>query len=314
MLRAIGERLLSVIPVLLGISIISFFLVRLIPGDVVSSILGQDFGDAKLEAQMRSYFGLDQPVWKQFTVWFGALLQGDLGTSMRTGRPVTTEIFELFPATLELALAALIVSIAISIPLGVLSSTRRNSLFDAFGRIGSLVGLSLPNFWLGILLVLVFSVQLGWLPSGGSSSFALNWAHLQFLILPAVTLGVSLAAITFRMTRSSLLEVLGEDYVRTARSKGLRERVVLTRHALRNALVPVITVIGIQAGALLGGTVVIEQVFSWNGLGSLVIRAISQRDYPLVQGAILFLAVFYVVVNLIVDILYIYLSPRLRHP
>ncbi|GAA1324333.1 nickel ABC transporter permease [Leucobacter albus] len=313
MLRAIGERLLSVIPVLLGISIISFFLVRLIPGDVVSSILGQDFGDPELEAQMRAYFGLDQPVWQQFTVWFSALLQGDLGTSMRTGRPVTTEIFELFPATLELALAALIVSIAISIPLGVLSATRRNGPLDSVGRIGSLAGLSLPNFWLGILLVLVFSVQLGWLPSGGSSPFAPTWGHFQYLVLPAVTLGASLAAITFRMTRSSLLEVLGEDYVRTARSKGLREGTVLTRHALRNALIPVVTVIGIQAGALLGGTVVIEQVFSWNGIGSLVIRAISQRDYPLVQGAILFLAVFYVVVNLVVDILYIYLNPRLRH-
>ncbi|MGB4136068.1 MAG: nickel ABC transporter permease [Microbacterium sp.] len=313
MLRAVGARALSVVPVLIGISIISFFLIRMIPGDVVSSILGQDFADPELEAEMRRYFGLDQPVWQQFLTWFGGMLRGDLGTSMRTGRPVIVEIFDLFPATLELATAALIVSLCISIPLGIASATRRNGPVDAMGRVGSLIGLSIPNFWLGILLVVVFSVNLGWLPSGGSTPFSFSWDHFRHLILPAITLGTSLAAITYRMTRSSLLEVLGEDYVRTARAKGLPERTVLGRHALRNALIPVVTVIGIQAGALLGGTVVVEQVFSWNGLGSLVIRAISQRDYPLVQGTILFLAIFYVVVNLVVDIIYMYLNPRLRH-
>lgn len=313
MLRAIGARVLSVIPVLLGISVISFFMIRLVPGDVVSSIMGQEFGDPALEAEMRRYFGLDVPVWQQFLVWFGALLQGDLGTSMRTGRPVVVEIMDLFPATLELTLAALLISLAISIPLGIVSATKRNGPVDAVGRVGSLVGLSVPNFWLGILLVVLFSVTLGWLPSSGSTPFAFTWDHFKFLILPAITLGTSLAAVTYRMTRSSLLEVLSEDYVRTARAKGLPERTVVGRHALRNALIPVITVIGIQAGGLLGGTVVVEQVFSWPGLGSLVVRAISQRDYPLVQGTILFLAIFYVVVNLIVDILYMYLNPRLRH-
>jgi len=313
MVRAIGARMLSVIPVLIGISVISFFLIRMIPGDVVSSIMGQEFADPAVEAEMRRYFGLDLPVWEQFIVWFVALLQGDLGTSMRTGRPVVVEIMELFPATLELTLAATVVSLLIAIPLGILSATRRNGPVDAAGRVGSLVGLSIPNFWFGILLVVLFSVHLGWLPSSGSVPFAFTWDHFRFLILPAVTLGTSLAAVTYRMTRSSLLEVLGEDYVRTARAKGLPESNVIGRHALRNALIPVVTVVGIQVGGLLGGTVVVEQVFSWPGLGSLVVRAIAQRDYPLVQGTILFLAVFYVVVNLIVDIAYMYLNPRLRH-
>ncbi|WP_166355233.1 nickel ABC transporter permease [Phytoactinopolyspora limicola] len=313
MIRAVGFRLASVVPVLLGISVISFFLIRLVPGDVVSSILGQDYGDPELEASMREYFGLDRPVHEQFGSWFTSLIQGDLGHSMRTGRPVTEEILDRFPQTLELALAALLVSVAISIPLGVISATRRNGVLDTGSRLISLIGLSLPNFWLGILLVLVFSVHLSWLPSGGYTPFAFSWDHFKYLLLPAVTLGTSLAAVTMRMTRSALLEVLNQEYVRTARSKGLREIVVINRHALRNALIPVVTVIGIQTGALLGGTVVIEQVFSWPGLGTLVIRAISQRDYPLVQGTILFLAVFYVVVNLIVDLIYLYLDPRLRH-
>ena len=313
MARAIGLRFLTVIPVMLGISVITFFLVRLIPGDVVSSTLGQEYGDPELEARLRTYFGLDLPLHEQFWAWFSALLQGDLGTSMRTGLPVTEEILSRFPATLELTVASLLVSLVIAIPLGVLSATRRNGLLDTGARLASLVGLSLPNFWLGILLVALFSVHLGWLPSAGASEFSLSWDHLRHLVLPAAALGTSLAAVTMRMTRSSLLEVLGEDYVRTARAKGLAERTVVVRHALRNSLVPVVTVVGIQTGALLGGTVVVEQVFSWPGLGSLVIRGISQRDYPVVQGTILFLALFYVVTNLVVDIVYLYLNPRLRH-
>jgi peptide/nickel transport system permease protein len=250
-------RLASTVPVLLGVSVISFFVIRMIPGDVVSSILGQDFGDPEVEAQMRRYFGLDMPVWEQFANWFGGLLQGDLGVSMRTGRPVLDEIMDRFPATLLLTVSALVVSVAISIPLGVLSATRRNGVLDAGSRLISLIGLSLPNFWLGILLVYVFSVQLGWLPSAGYSTDVPFPARLQYLVLPAVTLGASLAAVSMRMTRSSLLEVLNQDYVRTARAKGLHEGVVIGRHGLRNSLIPVVTVIGIQAGALLGGTVVV---------------------------------------------------------
>jgi peptide/nickel transport system permease protein len=312
LLRITLVRLLTVIPVLLGISIISFLVIRMIPGDVISSIMGQDFGDPTIEAEMRRYFGLDVPVYEQFLTWFGNLLQGDLGTSMRTGQPVLEEIMQRFPSTLLLAISALVVSIIISIPLGVLSATKRNGLLDAGTRIGSLIGLSLPNFWLGILLVYVFSVSLGWLPSQGAGEGEGFFASLKYLILPAITLGASLAAISMRMTRSSMLEVLNQDYVRTARAKGLSERLVVSRHALRNSLIPVVTVLGIQAGALLGGTVIVEQVFAWPGLGTMVIRGISQRDYPVVQGTLLFLAFFYVVVNLLVDLIYTYLDPRLR--
>lgn len=312
MIKAVVSRILVVIPVLVGISVITFFLIRLIPGDIVNVIMGQDYGDPAFEAELRRLFGLDQPLHVQFSEWFTALLRGDLGHSLRTRRPVVTEIAERFPMTLELTIAALVVSLVIAIPLGIISATRRNSAADMSSRVASLVGLSLPNFWLGILLIMLFSVGWGVLPSGGYNDFAFSWEHFQYLVLPAITLGTGLAAVTMRMTRSSLLEVLGIDYVRTARSKGLHERIVIGRHALRNALIPVVTVVGIQAGSLLGGALVVEQVFSWPGLGTLVIRSIEQRDYPLVQGLIIFLAFFFVFMSLVVDLLYLYLDPRLR--
>lgn len=313
MIRTIGLRLLAAIPILIGISIISFFLLRMVPGDVVDSILGAEYGDPAVEAEMRRYYGLDQPVHLQFVDWFGGLLQGDLGYSYRTGRPVLEEIMVRFPSTAQLALTSLVVSVFIAIPLGVLSAVRRNGFLDAASRFISLLGLSIPNFWLGILLISVFAVHLRWLPSGGSIPFEWSWDYLKFLLLPAITLGTSMAAVTMRMTRSSLLEVLGQDYIRTAESKGLTPRTVVGLHGLRNALIPVVTVVGIQAGALLGGTIVVEQVFSWPGLGTLVVQAIGNRDYTVVQGTVLFLAAFFVVVSLLVDILYIYLDPRLRN-
>lgn len=313
MIGTVIARVLSAVPVLLGIAVVSFFLIRLVPGDIVNVLMGEDFRNPAVEAEMRRIFGLDQPIHVQFADWFGGLLQGDLGNSLRTGRPVTDEIFERFPMTFELALAALIVSLAIAIPVGILTATRRNSSIDMGARLASLVGLSLPNFWLGILLILLFAVFLRWLPSSGYAPFALSWQHFQFLVLPAVTLGTSLAAVTMRMTRSSLLEVLGVDYIRTARAKGLSEPAVVTNHALRNSLIPVVTVIGIQLGGLLGGTIIVEQIFSWPGLGSLMVRAIYQRDYPMVQGLTMFLAFFFVLMNLLVDLLYVYLDPRLRH-
>lgn len=313
MIRTIGFRLLATIPILVGISVISFFMIRLVPGDVVDSILGAEYGDPAIEAEMRAYYGLDQPVHVQFIDWFGNLLQGDLGYSYRTGRPVLDEILVRFPATAQLALSSLVVSVLAAIPLGVLSAVRRNGVLDSSARFISLLGLSIPNFWLGILLIGVFAVQLRWLPSGGSIPFEWSWDYLKFLILPAFTLGTSLAAVTLRMTRSSLLEVLNQDYIRTAESKGLPPRTVIGLHGLRNALIPVVTVVGIQAGALLGGTVVVEQVFSWPGLGTLVVQAIGNRDYTVVQGTVLFLAAFFVLVSLIVDILYVYLDPRLRN-
>lgn len=312
MLQLILLRILATVPVLLGVSVLTFFLIRAVPGDVVDALASEEFDNPEAAAQLRRIFGLDLPLHEQFWMWFSGLLQGDLGNSFRTGRPVLQEIMDRFPLTLELTLAALIVSVLIALPLGVISATRRNSPLDGGVRIASLLGLSIPNFWLGILLIAFFSVYLRWLPSGGSNNFAFSWDHFKFLILPAVTLGTSLAAETMRMTRSSLLEVLSQDYVRTSRAKGLSERLVIFRHALRNSLIPVVTVVGIQTGALLGGTVVVEQIFSWSGLGNLVVRSISQRDYPLLQGLIIFLAFFYVAVSLVVDIIYLYLDPRLR--
>jgi peptide/nickel transport system permease protein len=312
MIRIILMRIVATIPVLVGIAVVAFFLIRLIPGDTVNVLMGQDFGDPALEAELRSFFGLDQSVGTQFRDWFLNLLQGDLGTSMRSGEPVTQEVLSRFPVTLELAVAALFISLLISIPVGIFAARNRNKGIDGAARVASLLGLSLPNFWLGILLIYVFAVLLGVLPSSGYRDFALNWDHLRFLILPAVTLGLSLAAVTMRMTRSSMLEVLGQDYIRTARAKGLNERTVVVRHGLRNALIPVVTVIGIQTGSLLGGTVVIEQVFSWPGLGSQLVSSIQDRDYPMVQGLTVFLAFFFVVVSLVVDIGYRYLDPRVR--
>ncbi len=313
MIRAIGARVLAAIPVMFGVAIVSFFMIRLVPGDIVNSIMGTEYGDPEVEQRLREYYGVDAPLYEQFFTWFGNVLQGDLGTSYRTGRPVVDEIMVRFPATLELALTALLVSVAIAIPLGVASATRRNGPLDAGSRLISLIGLSIPNFWFGILLITMFSVNRNWFPSGGSNDFSFSWDHFQYLVLPALTLGTSLAAVTMRMTRSSMLEVLSQDYIRTARSKGLSESTVVRRHALRNALIPVITVVGIQAGALLGGTVVVEQVFSWPGLGTLVVQSIGNRDYAMVQGSVLFLAGFYVLVSLIVDIAYLFLDPRLRH-
>lgn len=312
MIRTIGLRLLAAIPILIGISIISFFMIRMVPGDVVDSILGAEYADPAVEAEMRAYYGLDKPIHLQFVDWFAGLLRGDMGFSYRTGRPVMEEILVRFPATAQLAISSLVVSVLVAIPLGVLSAVRRNGPLDAGARFVSLLGLSIPNFWLGILLISVFAVQLRWLPSGGSIPFEWSWDYLKFLLLPAITLGTSLAAVTMRMTRSSLLEVLSQDYIRTAESKGLAPRTVIGVHGLRNALIPVVTVVGIQAGALLGGTVVVEQVFSWPGLGTLVLQAIGNRDYTVVQGTVMFLAAFYVLVSLIVDILYVYLDPRLR--
>jgi peptide/nickel transport system permease protein len=312
MLRMTFLRLLAVVPVLFGVSVLTFLLVRLVPGDVIDALATEEFDDPRAAEQLRRLFGLDQPLLAQFFTWFTSLLQGDLGFSYRSRRPVLDEILDRFPLTLELTLAALAISVIIALPLGVISATRRNGPLDTGARLLSLLGLSIPNFWLGILLIALFAVTLRWLPSGGSNDFVFSWDHLKFLILPAITLGAALAAETMRMSRSSMLEVLSKDYVRTSRAKGLSERLVIFRHALRNALIPVVTVVGIQAGRLLGGTVVVEQIFSWAGLGSLVVRAISQRDYPLLQGLVLFLTAFYIAASLIVDILYIYLEPRLR--
>jgi peptide/nickel transport system permease protein len=316
LIRETVKRAISLIPVLLGMTFTVFFVMRLIPGDVVQVMLAEAeaYADPEVVEALRRSFGLDQPLLVQFWDWFTALLHGDLGTSFRTGQPVVTEIAQRMPATLQLAAAALFVSLLISIPAGIITAVRRNGPVDSLARLISLIGLSMPNFWIGILLISVFSVTLGVLPAGGYVAPSEDLvAHLRYLVMPAITLGTALAAVTMRMTRSSLIETLGEDYVRTARAKGLRERKVIGGHALRNALIPVVTIVGIQIANLLGGSVVVETVFSWPGIGSSIVRAIFQRDYPLVQGATLFLSLFFVLCNFLVDLAYVYLDPRLRH-
>ena len=315
MLKIVVGRVIALIPVLIGVAIISFFLVRLVPGDVVDVILGEaQSNDPAVAATLRQYFGLDQPPLVQFTTWFQNLARGDLGVSMRSGRPVTTEIMERFPRTLELAVAALVISLLIAIPIGVISATRRNTGLDLGARIFALLGISMPDFWVGILLILLFAVYLRWLPSGGHAGLDAGvWQHIQFLLMPALTLGMGLSAISMRMTRASMVSVLQQDYIRTAHSKGLRSRSVIYVHALKNALLPLITILGIQIARLLGGTVVVESMFSWPGLGSLIVRAILQRDYPVVQGSVMFLALVFVLANLLVDLLYVVIDPRLRH-
>jgi peptide/nickel transport system permease protein len=314
MLKEIGVRILALVPTMLGVGILVFFLVRLIPGDAVDALLGDAARiDPALADHMRQLFGLDRPLPQQFWNWLTAVLRGDLGVSTRTRTPVIQELVSRLPATLMLAVGALIVGVSIGVPTGVLSATRRNSFTDVGVRVGALLGLSVPNFWLGILLIYVFGVVLHLLPAGGYVPLTTSpLESLRFAILPVVTLGVALAGITMRQTRSQMLEVLNEDYVRTARAKGLNSRDITYRHALRNALIPVVTVVGLQLGRLLGGTVIIEQIFQWPGIGQLIVRAIDTRDYPMIQGAVLVLAFFFVMANLLVDILYVIIDPRLR--
>jgi peptide/nickel transport system permease protein len=287
-------------------------MIRLIPGDIVD-LLVESAPDPVVEARIRSALGLDKSIVDQWWAWLGGLLRGDLGTSLRSGRPALLEVLDRFPATVELTLGGLLVSALVGIPSGVLSATHRNGKLDVVTRIGSLIGLSLPNFWLGILLVMFLAVFVRVLPSSGYTPWAEDPVdHVKHLVLPVITLGVALAAVTARMTRSAVLEVLSHDYIRTARAKGLGEASVQYRHALQNAFIPVVTVLGIQEGNLLGGSVVVETVFSWPGVGSVLIRAINMRDYPVVQASVMLLALFFVLANLVVDLLYVYLDPRLR--
>ena len=298
---------------MVGIALIAFLLLQLVPGDVVDVLLGEQ-NDPELAAQLRRQLGTDRPVQDQLADWTWHLLQGDLGRSLRTGRPVLVELADRLPATIELAVAGLLVALAIGLPVGIISALRPSSGLDLVARLFALVGLSMPNFWLGLLLILVFSVALRWLPSGGFVPLAQDPVeNLKLLAMPAVTLGVAFSAIIMRMTRSAMLDVLLQDYMRTAVAKGLPSGRVVVGHGLRNALIPIMTVVGIQAGRLLGGTVVVETIFSWPGVGQLILRAISQRDYPLVQGAVMLLALIFVLSNLIVDLLYAYVDPRIRN-
>jgi len=313
--RYLAQRIAGAIPTLLGVSLLTFAFIRLIPGDAIAARLGTSTALTPEQlASLRSYFGLDLPLPVQFWNWLTSLLHGDAGYSIRTGRPVFVEIAQRLPATIELAVAAAIIAVAVGIPLGLLSALHPRSRTDVIARIGGLVALSLPSFWLGTLIIVLFSLYLRWLPNtGGYVEFTQDpLANLGLLLFPAITLGLGLAAATMRMTRSAMLDVLGADYVRTAAAKGLAPRVVVRRHVLRNGLIVVVTLLGIQVGQLLGGAVVVEEVFAVPGVGRMLLTAIVQRDYALVQGAVLGIAILFVGVNIIVDLLYGYLDPRIR--
>jgi peptide/nickel transport system permease protein len=313
--RYLAQRLLGAIPTLVGISILTFLFIRLLPGDAIAARLGTSTALSPEQlASLRAYFGLDQPLHLQYWNWLTSLVRGDAGYSIRTGRPVLVEIAERLPATLELAAAAALIAVAIGIPLGLLSAVRRGSHLDVVARFGGLIGLSLPSFWLGTLIIVLFSLYLRWLPNtGGYVDFVRDpFANLKLVLFPAITLGLGLAAATMRLTRSAMLDVLSADYVRTATAKGLHPVLVLRRHVLKNGLIVVVTLLGIQVGQLLGGAVVVEEIFSVPGVGRMLLTAIVQRDYALVQGGVLAIAILFVALNIVVDLLYGYLDPRIR--
>lgn len=297
-------RLLSALVVIFGVLCLVFFLIHWVPGDPVEVMLGESARAADREA-LRQALGLDRPLLVQFLHYLNGLLHFDLGTSLHSQRPIGEILLERLPATVELTLAALLVAVLVAFPLGVLSAVRKDTLWDHLAMGVSLGGVAIPNFLLGPLLILLFSLWLGWFPVSGRDGPA-------SLVLPALTLGSALAAILSRMLRASLLEVLSEDYIRTARAKGLAPRAVIWKHALRNALLPVITLLGLQLGALLAGAVITEVVFAWPGIGQLVIEAIQRRDYPLVQASVLLISLVYVVVNTLTDVAYVLADPRLR--
>jgi dipeptide transport system permease protein len=333
MLRFILTRLSLVVPTFFGMTLLAFFLIRLVPGDPIETMAGERGIDATRHAQLLKDYGLDQPVLVQYGIYIGRVLHGDLGKSMITQSPVIKEFLALFPATIELAVCAMVFALLLGIPAGILAAVKRNSVFDHGVMATSLTGYSMPIFWWGLLLILLFSVQLGLTPVSGrlsvqyfiepTTGFLLVDSLLsgekgafksavQHLILPAIVLGTNPLAVVARMTRSAMLEVLGEDYIRTARAKGLPPLRVVGVHALRNALIPVVTVIGLQVGVLFTGAILTETIFSWPGVGKWLIEAINRRDYPVLQGGMLLLGGVVMLVNLLVDVTYGLINPRIR--
>lgn len=311
--RYVAGRIASLVPILFGTSLVAFLLVRLVPGDPAIAMLGLEATPEAIEA-MRRRLALDQPLTVQYFTWLGGILTGDFGRSIQGNREVLPLLLGALGPTALLSLAALIVSLIIAIPAGIVAATRRNTAADYGVSVVALCGLSLPNFWVGILLILAFSITFPILPASGYVSPLRDFgAFLAHLVLPAVTLGTALAAATMRMTRAAMLEVLRSDYVRTATAKGLSRRRVVWGHALRNAQLPIVTLLGIQAGQLLGGVVVTETVFSWPGIGKLTVDAIFARDYPVVQGAVLLTALLFVLINLLTDLIYTLIDPRIRY-
>jgi ABC-type dipeptide/oligopeptide/nickel transport system permease component len=306
MLRFLAERLLGAVPVLFGVSIAVFMMIHLLPGDPATIMLQGAPASAEDIAELRHQLGLDRPLQNQYASWVGRALQGDLGESIHTRRSVTKEIFGVFPSTLRLALAAIGLAMLLGVTMGVIAAIKQNTWLDSLSMSTALLGVSMPDFWIGLLLILVFSVNFGWFPATGIG----GWDHV---VLPALALGANFAAIIARLVRSSVLEVMRQDYVRTARAKGLAEQIVIIRHALRNALIPVVTIVGLQFGNLLGGAVVIETVFARQGIGRLAITAILAKDFPLIQGVVLLSAVVYVLLNILVDLSYAVLDPRITY-
>ncbi len=305
MLNYVIKRLFSMIPVLVGISILLFFMLRMLPGDPAQVLAGQMASPEEIET-IRKQLGLDRPVYEQYLSYLGRLVRLDLGRSARTQNPVIEEIWARLPNTALLAVVAIGLACLFGIPAGVISAVRPNTWVDYVVTMGALFGISMPVFWLGLMLVVVFAVVLRWLPAGGTGS----WQHV---VLPSVTLASFVVAFIARMTRSTMLETLSMDYISTARSKGLKEEVVVIKHALKNALIPIVTVVGLQFGLLLGGAVLTETVFAWPGIGRLIVDSILARDYPVIQGTILIFGLLYILVNLAVDILYVVIDPRIRY-
>jgi peptide/nickel transport system permease protein len=313
--RYVVRRLLLLVPVLLGVSVIIFMVLHLAPGDPAEIMLGSQATQADLE-RLRAELGLTQPLYVQYVHWLGQVARGDLGRSIWMKRPVLAEVLGRFKATLVLTGSALVLSTAVGLALGIASAVRPNSLLDRLSAVASLFGASMPVFWLGIVLMVIFALWLGWLPASGmfapygGGDLRDLFVHLA---LPAVTLAAASVTIIARLTRSTMLETLGQDYIRTARAKGVVERAVVLRHGLKNALIPIVTVVGVQAGYLLGGAVLTETVFAWPGVGTLMVQGILARDFPLVQGCVLVVALSFVVINLVVDLLYAWLDPRIRY-
>ena len=304
MSRYVLKRLVMLIPVLIGVTFLVYFIISLSPGDTAAMLAGEDADAATIEA-LRHELGLDQPVIVQYAKYMLDLLQGDMGNSYKTGRPVTNMIVSSFPNTAKLAFWSILVAVGIALPIGIISATKQYSMFDNVGMVVALIGVATPNFWLGLMMIILFSLNLGWLPSGGSK----GWSSY---IMPAITHGTGDAALITRMTRSSMLEVIRADYIRTARAKGVPEGKVVYQHALRNALIPVVTAIGLQFGSLLGGATLTETVFAWPGIGRSTVDSIKTKDTTQVLGNIVVLTITFSCVNLLVDILYAFIDPRIK--
>lgn len=314
MLAYIIRRLIYLIPVLFVLTVVVFAFVQMLPGDIIDVMMGEeDIEDPEVRIALEKEFGLNEPIYVQYGKWISRVLQGDLGKSLITRRDVTLELLERIPATAYLAITGMILSICIAIPLGTLAALKRNTYVDNAIQISALTGISVPEFWFAIMAVLVFSLHLGWLPSSGYTSPLENLGEsLTFLILPAIAIGFRQAAYTTRLTRSSMLDEMNKEYVDTARSLGFRERKVVYKYTLRNAMIPTLTISGLQLADLLGGTVVLEAIFAWPGVGRVIYEAIIQRDYPMIQSGVLVLGVFVVLTNLVVDVAYRFLNPRVE--